>query len=91
MRLTLPFVGMASMALLAAQAVPLAAQTRPGTKAGDTPPEQRLICRSIRETGSLVKRRRQCFTQAQWDRIAEVARLRGQDLRGGAFSVDSTN
>jgi hypothetical protein len=91
MRSTLPLFGTAFMALLATQALPAAGQTRSAAKSGDTPPERRLICRSTYETGSLVARRRQCFTRAQWDRIAEVARLRGEDLRGGAFAVDSTN
>ena len=91
MRATLPLIGTAFAALLAAQAFPAAGQTKSDAKASTVPPEQRLICRATRETGSLVKRRRQCFTQAQWDRIAEAARLRGEDLRGGAFSLDSTN
>jgi len=34
---------------------------------------ERLICRRIPDTGSLVRTRRQCFTRAQWDRIAESA------------------
>jgi hypothetical protein len=34
----------------------------------------RPICRRIPETGSLVKARRQCFTRAEWDRIAESQR-----------------
>jgi len=33
----------------------------------------RLICRRMPETGSIVRTRRQCFTRAQWDRIAESA------------------
>ena len=89
MRATLPLIGTAFMALLAAQAMPAAGQTKSGAKSDEAPSEQRLICRATRETGSLVKRRRQCFTQAQWDRIAEVARLRGQDITGGAFALDS--
>ena len=31
---------------------------------------ERLICRRMAETGSLVKGRRQCFTKMEWDRIA---------------------
>jgi hypothetical protein len=47
----------------------------------------RLICRRVQETGSLVRTIRQCFTRAEWDRIAETAR-RGaqrtaQELSGG--------
>ena len=41
---------------------------------------ERLICRYIDETGSLSRRRRQCFTRTEWDRIAEAARARGQRL-----------
>jgi hypothetical protein len=91
MRATLPFFSIVSIALLAVQAVPVAGQTKSAPKANETPPEERLICRSSYEIGSLVKRRRQCFTRAQWDRIAEAARLRGEDIRGGAFALDSTN
>lgn len=41
------------------------------TSTGDE--AERLICRRIPDTGSLVRTRRQCFTRAQWDRIAESA------------------
>ena len=34
--------------------------------------EERPICRRMPETGSLVRTRRQCFTRAEWDRIAET-------------------
>lgn len=39
--------------------------------ASGTGQNERLICRRMQETGSLVKGRRQCFTKAEWDRIAE--------------------
>jgi hypothetical protein len=35
---------------------------------------ERLICRRIQETGSLGQGRRQCYTRAQWDRIAQTQR-----------------
>ncbi len=41
---------------------------------------ERLICRYVDETGSVARRRRQCFTRVEWDRIAEAARARGQRL-----------
>lgn len=41
---------------------------------------ERLICRYVDETGSVARRRRQCFTSVEWDRIAEAARARGQRL-----------
>lgn len=34
----------------------------------------RLICKKFLETGSLVKKRKQCFTQEQWDKIAASQR-----------------
>ena len=35
---------------------------------------ERLICRRIQETGSLGQGRRQCYTRAEWDRIAQAQR-----------------
>ncbi len=62
------------------------AQSR-ATLASASNDSQRLICRRVQETGSLVRTIRQCFTRAEWDRIAESAR-RGaqrttQELSGG--------
>lgn len=44
-----------------------------GKQAADKGSE-RLICRRIQETGSLGQGRRQCYTRAQWDRIAQMQR-----------------
>ena len=44
-------------------------QATTATKNGD-----QLICRRIQETGSLGRGRRQCYTRAQWDRIAQAQR-----------------
>ncbi|MGQ0660564.1 hypothetical protein [Sphingosinicella sp.] len=35
---------------------------------------EQLICRRIQETGSLGRGRRQCYTRAEWDRIAQAQR-----------------
>lgn len=48
------------------------AQTPNRTSPADDP--NRMICRSSPETGSFVRKRRQCFTRAEWTRIAEGAR-----------------
>jgi hypothetical protein len=69
--------------IAADSSVVLAQRTR--TAASDE--QDRLICRRMPETGSLVRARRQCFTRAQWDRIAESQR-RGasrmiHELNGG--------
>lgn len=54
---------------------------QPGAaQAGDS---QRLICRRIQDTGSLVRTQRQCFTRAEWDRIAETARRGAQTTISG--------
>jgi Ni/Co efflux regulator RcnB len=33
--------------------------------------DDRKICKAQLETGSLVKKRKQCFTRKEWERIAE--------------------
>lgn len=91
MRAILPLFATAIVAALASVAVPASGQDKSAAQKGSTARADRLICRATEETGSLVRRRRQCFTRAQWDRIAEVARLRGMDLTGGAFSEESSN
>lgn len=79
------FVSLLSLVFAGAAAGGAAtAQGQSATSANDP---NRLICRRIQETGSLVRTTRQCFTRAEWDRIAETAR-RGaqrttQELSGG--------
>lgn len=36
--------------------------------------EAKVICKRFRETGSLVKTRKQCMTQADWDRVSASQR-----------------
>ena len=59
----------AACALTAAHAV----AQEPDRRASAGNDGERLICRRIPDTGSLVRTRRQCFTRAEWDRIAESA------------------
>lgn len=62
-------------------AVPAVAQEQPadGAATGSAPApaarSERRICRSETETGSLARRRRRCFTAAEWDRLATGARI----------------
>lgn len=58
------------------------AQSR-ATQASASNDSQRLICRRVQETGSLVRTIRQCFTRAEWDRIAETARRGAQRTAEG--------
>jgi hypothetical protein len=47
--------------------------------------KDKLICRRTPEIGSLVRKKTQCFTKAEWDKIAEVhqrgARRLQEELR----------
>jgi hypothetical protein len=82
MRIVAALSGAAFAALLATGTV-AAQSAEPKAKAKS---EEKLICQSMQETGSLARRRRQCFTRAEWDRIAEAARARGQRLQSDMAS-----
>jgi hypothetical protein len=56
-----------------------AATTTPSASADD----QRIICRKTLETGSLVKKNKQCFTKAEWDKIHAAQREGNQKLFDG--------
>ena len=75
------------VSLAAACASPATAQDRDGARTAARGDDERLICRRMPDTGSLVRTRRQCFTRAEWDRIAETARRGAQrtvtELSGG--------
>ena len=70
-----------------ATAAPALAQSRSGATSGGSNESNRLICRRVPETGSLMATRRQCFTRAEWDRVAESARRGAErtvaELSGG--------
>lgn len=59
-------------ALLMLASLPSPVLADPAWKTPDY--ETKLICRKVPETGSLLRRTKQCFTQAEWDKIAEVQR-----------------
>ena len=61
-------LGMAAPALAQAPA-PAAAQPQATASSSE------LICRRVEETGSLVKKKKkQCYTREQWDRLATMSR-----------------
>ena len=33
---------------------------------------EKLICRKTAEVGSLVRKKKECYTKAEWDRLAEA-------------------
>lgn len=72
MRITARLAGLA--VLIAAPAFAAAQQpSQTGTQA-EQPKQERLICRRIQDSSSIARVRRQCFTRAQWDRMAQDQR-----------------
>ena len=59
------------------------AAAAPATRVQPAAPEagEPRICRRTQETGSLARRRRQCFTQAEWDRLAASGRSITQGIQ----------
>lgn len=64
----------------------IAQSSRSSGNAGAGAGTQRLICRRSEETGSLARTCRQCYTRAEWDRLAESSQTGAgrmiEDLRG---------
>ena len=90
MRRIMTILGGSAVALLAAElavAGEVSDPPAPRAKAKN----ERLICQTMQETGSLARQRRQCFTRAEWDRIAEAARARGQRLMSDMASGMTSN
>ncbi len=46
-----------------------------GAAADEGVGDDRIICRKHVETGSLVRKKKQCFTKAEWDRIAAAEQV----------------
>ena len=48
---------------------------------------EKLICRKTAEVGSLVRKKKECYTKAEWDRLAESqqrgTRRMQDELMGG--------
>lgn len=57
-------------ALLAGTA--MAADTPGAAEAQNALDDSRIICRKTLEVGSLVRKKKECFTKREWDRIAEA-------------------
>ena len=72
------FFACVSLSGAAAAAEPSAA-VAPAASADD----QRIICRKTLETGSLVKKNKQCFTKAEWDKVYAAQREGNQKMFDG--------
>ncbi len=57
--------------VLAASALVCVAGVAAAQDEAQEPKAEKKICRTEATTGSLLRKKRTCLTQAQWDRIAE--------------------
>ena len=64
---------------LAAAGLAAPAQARE-TVVDTAPPGEKKTCKSYAEIGSLVKRRKVCRTEAQWQRVFQSGRRMGRDM-----------
>ncbi len=62
------WVGVAAAAVLATSIGASAQEAKSEAPAFD----DKIVCRKIKETGSLVRKKKMCFTQSEWDRMAEA-------------------
>lgn len=62
---------------LAVATAPAYAAGKAKVAAGDP---NKVICKRSEEIGSLIARKKQCFTRAEWDQLSQAARAGGQDM-----------
>jgi hypothetical protein len=56
------------------------------TPSAETAEKDKIICRKTAEVGSLVKKKKECYTKAQWDQIAEVHQRGAKKTQEGLSS-----
>jgi hypothetical protein len=79
-RITRMLIGAVGLCLTGAAA---AADTTGAAQASNAVDDDRLICRKTLETGSLVRKKKECFTKREWDALAEAHRRGNQKLFDG--------
>lgn len=76
---------MFALAGLALAGPAVAADTPGAAQASNTNGDDRIICRKTAEIGSLVRKKKECYTKAEWDKVAEThqrgARRLQEELR----------
>ena len=80
-------IGAVAGALPTAEFAAGAQTTAPATTVIADPDANKIICRKRAEVGSLVRKTKECFTKAEWEKITE-SQVRGtrrmhQELQGG--------
>jgi hypothetical protein len=66
--------------LLLLTSLSTAAFADPVPKPGDPDYETKMICRKEAPTGSLIRTKKECRTQAQWDALARGSQDMANDL-----------
>ena len=78
-------------ALLAVSAAPAAAQSLPNNSAPDQsaaePDPNKVVCKRMADTGSLIKKSKICRTRAEWSRAIEDAQKEGERLLSRSVSI----
>ncbi len=72
----------AAFALLSAGPLLAHPRAKPSTEAAD---QNKVVCKRMVETGSLVKGSRTCKTKQTWQREAEAARRMGQEMQDSSL------
>ena len=67
------------LAFVSLEGVAVAETTTNSQSAGRDPDQ--VICRATADTGSLVRRNRQCHTRQQWDQMAREGREQARNLQ----------
>lgn len=83
-------IGLMATMSAAALASDTAPTSMPAAKPGAS---DEIVCRKTLETGSLVRKTKQCFTRAEWDRIQAANRAGNQkvaDQLSGGFNCQAT-
>jgi hypothetical protein len=86
-RMRLLLIGAMAGALPSAEFAARSQTTASATATEADPEADKIICRKRAEIGSLVRKKKECFTKAEWDRITE-SQVRGtrrmhDELQGG--------
>lgn len=76
--------------IFAASPISIAASAEtPAPRATDALDDTKLVCRKTLETGSMVRKTKQCFTLKEWDQIAEIQRRGNQKMFDGLTEKSS--
>jgi len=73
-------IALAVATLIAAPALAqqaAAPQPQPQPQPAKAPKYERIVCRTMMETGSLIKKHKTCKSLAAWDREADAVRANG--------------